>query len=496
MPLLDARLGWSGARLIARGLFILQLGGWPAIGIAAGRPAECVPGEGKSPPWLASLDIQGRNALTSAQWYRDWLAVTADLCTDVRHADRDNPGVKIVWRGSGDADKKLLFYGAGNHHYEPAAVFDEGLQVIKADGSLKIRPGTGQSTASALKSSSFSYALAERFALVSHDERHYVYAINAPGGIAVDESLGSEGTGNEEEIAFPGGVKSRFVKGMFENRLVYGEPGRTPYVETLAYTPNPRYWQGAKGAGDGEVDVMVSSREAVDVLGGGRAVDASTWRFPATDGRGAATQAQLSTHDGSAALWATTGHRQPRFPPEAGYRCALVDTALERNHALAVTRTPILEVATPRRSAGTCVYLSDRDVAVRDAGAEATRGADHYWTRLSVHWNRPADLARVRGYRIYWTDIYGNPVQIVGDILDPNATRYAVSEDMGRKLGLRDHVDGLIPVYLDIYTVMEGAPEAESFSPVQVKVNVAPARFNAIRRIAGASSPAAGSRGQ
>ncbi|VEB42724.1 Uncharacterised protein [Chromobacterium violaceum] len=85
-----------------------------------------MPGEGKSPPWLASLDIQGRNALTSAQWYRDWLAVTADLCTDVRHVDRDNPGVKIVWRGSGDADKKLLFYGAGNHHYEPAAVFDEG----------------------------------------------------------------------------------------------------------------------------------------------------------------------------------------------------------------------------------------------------------------------------------------------------------------------------------------------------------------------------------
>ncbi|WP_434626792.1 scabin-related ADP-ribosyltransferase [Chromobacterium sp. CV08] len=465
---------------LARSLFILAMA-WPALGAAAERPAACVPVEGRRPPWLAAMDAGARDALLGTSWYRDWRTVTADLCTDVTHIGRDNPGVKIVWRGRAAADDKLLFYGAGNRHYEPDTVFGQGLQVIRADGSLKLRPGTGVGTASALKSSTYLYALAERFALVSHNERHYVYVIHAPGGVAVDESIGIAGpdveipgAGNEEEIAFPGGVRSRFVKGLFESRLVRDAASRVSYVETLSYTPNPGYLQGAGPAGDGEVDVMVASHAAVDVAGG-RSVDASTWRFAARDAGGAATQVRLASHDGSAARWVATGRRQMRFPPPAGYACALVDTALQRNRALAVTRTPIDEAETPRRNAGTCVYLSDRDIAVRNASAVAVRGPDHVWTRLSVHWDKPADTARIRGYRLYLMDIYGTPVRLIGEVDNPEATRYAVAEEMARKLGLRDAVDGLIQGAIAIYTLIDGAPEAESSVPVRVGVSHPPA---------------------
>ncbi|MGC0152588.1 scabin-related ADP-ribosyltransferase [Chromobacterium vaccinii] len=471
-----------------RGLLVSAALVWPALGAAAQRPAACVPTEGGNPPWLAAMDAGARDALLATSWYRDWRTVTADLCTDVSHVDRDNPGVKIVWRGHGAADDKLLFYGAGNRHYEPGTVFDQGLQAIQADGSLKLRPGAGVGTASALKSSSYLYALAERFALASRNERHYVYVIHAPGGIAVDETMGIAGpdveiagADDEEEIAFPGGVRSRFVKGLFETRFVKNRPAhdaasRLSYVETLTYTPNPGYLQGAGPAGDGEVDVMVASHAAVDVAGG-RSVDASTWRFASKDAGGAATQVRLSSHDGSAARWAATGRRQVSFPPSADYSCALVDTALQRNRALAVTRMPMpasAEAASRRRNAGTCIYLSDRDIAVRNAFAEAVRGGDHYWTRLSVRWDKPSDMARVRGYRIYLMDIYGVPIRVIGDVDNPDATRFEMAEEMARKLGLKDFVDGLIQGAVAIYTVVDGAPEAESSVPVTVKVSHAP----------------------
>ncbi|MFJ1744631.1 putative T7SS-secreted protein [Streptomyces sp. NPDC088116] len=64
----------------------------------------------------------------------------------------------------------------------------------------------------------------------------YRYDVDAPGGIDVNQSIPDNPFAREQEIAFPGGVRSENIKGVQE-RLPDGSLGE--------YIPNPRYQPGA-----------------------------------------------------------------------------------------------------------------------------------------------------------------------------------------------------------------------------------------------------------
>ncbi|MFI8960482.1 putative T7SS-secreted protein [Streptomyces sp. NPDC053493] len=70
-------------------------------------------------------------------------------------------------------------------------------------------------------------------------DKRYVYDIDAPGGIDVNKSVLDNPFKNEQEIAFPGGVRSENIKGVWENM----PDGSKNYI------PNPHYNPHAPAAG-------------------------------------------------------------------------------------------------------------------------------------------------------------------------------------------------------------------------------------------------------
>lgn len=64
----------------------------------------------------------------------------------------------------------------------------------------------------------------------------YRYDIDPPGGIDINETLGDESRyPHEKEIAFPGGIQSKYIKGAWEldsNGKPTGEFIENPYYET------------------------------------------------------------------------------------------------------------------------------------------------------------------------------------------------------------------------------------------------------------------------
>ncbi|WP_131815984.1 scabin-related ADP-ribosyltransferase [Streptomyces sp. 3213.3] len=74
----------------------------------------------------------------------------------------------------------------------------------------------------------------------------YVYDIRAPGGIDVNATYGSHSPYPEqEEIAFPGGIKPEYIKGVWQ---------MNPDGTHGQYIPNPNYNAGAAGSNAAPVD--------------------------------------------------------------------------------------------------------------------------------------------------------------------------------------------------------------------------------------------------
>jgi hypothetical protein len=212
----------------------------------------------------------------------------------------------VVWRDNSVASAGLLFYGAGNHYYETGAVFSQGLAPINFDGSLALRPGFG--TQSALKSTSFSESEAAMYAQRSTSAKHYVYIINAPGGVDVDNTLHRVPGNSAYEIAFPGGIQPAFIKGVFEVTQGKDDPIAPRY---LRYQDNPHYARPAKKPG--EVDVMVASAQPARKVTLSPAADSqpdlNTWRYPLKDRRGQFMRFTVTMADNQPAGWAvTSGH--------------------------------------------------------------------------------------------------------------------------------------------------------------------------------------------
>lgn len=64
----------------------------------------------------------------------------------------------------------------------------------------------------------------------------YLYDVDAPGGIDLAETMGSAlRTGHQREVAFPGGVEARFIKGAKPYDAETGEFG--DYVVNPGYRP-------------------------------------------------------------------------------------------------------------------------------------------------------------------------------------------------------------------------------------------------------------------
>ncbi|TYB59212.1 hypothetical protein FXF51_35160 [Nonomuraea sp. PA05] len=67
-------------------------------------------------------------------------------------------------------------------------------------------------------------------------ETRYLYDVDAPGGIDIPQTMGSAlRTGHQLEIAFPGGVEGRFIRGAKS----YDPATRTfgPYINNPHYSP-------------------------------------------------------------------------------------------------------------------------------------------------------------------------------------------------------------------------------------------------------------------
>ncbi|MDG4857137.1 hypothetical protein P8605_03030 [Streptomyces sp. T-3] len=243
----------------------------PDVTPGADLPAECRPGTGKTPPWLAKLSPPEQAKYTGQQWYKDWLSTTMSLCTDLTHLATDNPQHTLKWR----TDKALLFRGAGlGSHSVPDHVFTVGADPwdLTAGGNLKIRPGVGIKN-SALSSTTYRNRHARYFGT-------WVYVIDAPGGIQVDGVLHGDPVADESEIAFPGGIRPERIM------AAYRLADKGVWQKGVEYRWNPNYRGSVPKPTADEIDVFLGTGPTLPgkelTAKGGRSVDPDgrVHRFP------------------------------------------------------------------------------------------------------------------------------------------------------------------------------------------------------------------------
>ncbi|WP_158300549.1 hypothetical protein [Chromobacterium sp. ATCC 53434] len=383
-------------------------------------PESCQPGPDKVPPWIASLpEAMAKPVYLDQPWYQDWLTTTLSLCTNLTQLPLDNrPQMQIIWRGHSEDEQGPLFNGAGNHHYEIQDVFQHGISVIDPVGSLKLRPGVGSDTNSALKSTSYSRDVAASFAISSNNLKHYIYVLNPPGGIAVDQSLGWPESQSEFEIAFPGGIQSRWIKGVFEvARQEQGNPHEEGgyyrlFAKPIHYTPNPHYEHAGVAPGTDEVDVIVSRSNPhlrIQMAPAGMLVDTHTWRLPVKDTLNTASYS-VQTLDHSPIYWTgfqaggASGQMYDNFPARAS--CAVFGPQLQVDRTLAINADAAKSNMVSRLD-GLCSYINDPlAIQVQHVEAHVIYDLAHPGQVISgiqMKWQLPpAGLApHIKGYRIY-----------------------------------------------------------------------------------------------
>lgn len=207
----------------------------------------------KYPPWFMALPQSEQQELLTKKWFTNWLDTTTSLWPNITKVADDNPTIEndILWREDGD----MLFH-ADEEGRRPDEIFISGLTPPEPMGSMALRPG---SHVGVLESFSrlfdwltvFAGCDSTKIHYSDFDER-YIYITNAPGGICVDDTLASSPghSESESEIAFPGGVKPKYIVAVFvfkdnefydsdDNRYI---PLRFDYNQTHGYNkPNDDY---------------------------------------------------------------------------------------------------------------------------------------------------------------------------------------------------------------------------------------------------------------
>lgn len=202
---------------------------------------ECDPAKTDTAQWLKSLAAEEQAWITSQQWYEDWLSTTTTLCTDLSKITTDNPDIsrlsQVVWR----EDSRYLYRGASGRaeHSHPDSVFEIGLVPWRQDAGGSLQMPNRRSRGSSVTSTTYVTEHAAEFG-------NWLYVIDAPGGVLVDESRAAlhPGRSTEWEVDFPGGVKAKYIRGAYEmsNDVFAKTPTR--------YLPNPNYWRESQSLPD------------------------------------------------------------------------------------------------------------------------------------------------------------------------------------------------------------------------------------------------------
>ncbi|PBC69548.1 hypothetical protein BX265_6877 [Streptomyces sp. TLI_235] len=184
------------------------------------------------------LGIQRRTGLPGGSWHgaTSWTYNGDDPAEAAAASNTDVSRVepRPRWR----TDNRTLYRAAAA---EPENVFEYGFQPDKADNQHTFEDGSssnvslndyvsyGHGRTSMYVSTTRRREFAEQF---DGEGRRHVYAIDAPGGVDVNATLGGwHAYRHEDEVAFPGGVHRRHVVGAWE------APGR----ESSEYRANPNY---------------------------------------------------------------------------------------------------------------------------------------------------------------------------------------------------------------------------------------------------------------
>ncbi|MFG2573360.1 hypothetical protein [Streptomyces sp. NPDC048481] len=144
----------------------------------------------------------------------DRLAVAAD-----RDVDLSDLGMDAVWRESNEP-----LYRSENR--EPEDIFENGF-VPKDSSNTDLRHYVAEDDPSAFVSTSYHEDIGDEFG------GKYTYELDVPGGIDVNKTLWDHPLAYEEEVAFPGGIRSEYIAGASSYDYGTGERGD--------FIPNPNY---------------------------------------------------------------------------------------------------------------------------------------------------------------------------------------------------------------------------------------------------------------
>ncbi|WP_437098877.1 scabin-related ADP-ribosyltransferase [Streptomyces flavidovirens] len=161
-------------------------------------------GDGNGPPESASLPDEGPDPLAAA--------------TD-RSVDLGRLGMPVVWR----TEDQPLFR---SDNRPPEEVFESGFDPLDPS-KTDLAEYVDGSDPSAFVSTSYRDDIGDDFG------GKYTYEIDVPGGIDVNRSLGDHPLSYEKEVAFPGGIRSEYIKGARPYDYRTGEVGEL--------IPNPNY---------------------------------------------------------------------------------------------------------------------------------------------------------------------------------------------------------------------------------------------------------------
>ncbi|MFJ8162638.1 hypothetical protein ACIRBY_17180 [Streptomyces sp. NPDC096136] len=136
-----------------------------------------------------------------------------------RDINLDELGIPVVWR----TDNLPLHR---NDNREPDIVFGGGFKPLDPS-RVDLVEYVQESNPSALVSTSYRDDIGEEFG------GKFTYLINAPGGIDVNASMGDHPLSYEQEVAFPGGIRTEYISG--------ARPYNYATAELGDFIPNPNY---------------------------------------------------------------------------------------------------------------------------------------------------------------------------------------------------------------------------------------------------------------
>ncbi|MET2716160.1 hypothetical protein ABXV03_10555 [Streptomyces harbinensis] len=136
-----------------------------------------------------------------------------------RNIDLDNFGIPPVWREGSETLYR-------NDNRSPDVIFEDGFEPLDPTNT-DLKKYVEDSEPSAFVSTSYREDIGDEFG------GKFTYVVDVPGGIDINRTIGDHPLSYEEEVAFPGGIRSEYIKGAHSYNYATGELGE--------FIPNPNY---------------------------------------------------------------------------------------------------------------------------------------------------------------------------------------------------------------------------------------------------------------